>query len=79
MNNPFRPFTFMRFSHHLKNGIMKAIRVHEWGGPEVLKLENVPIPIPKDTEVSEISGECRIQVGYMGMQYAPSNQQFPLY
>ncbi|PVD22252.1 hypothetical protein C0Q70_18060 [Pomacea canaliculata] len=30
---------------------MKAIRVHEWGGPEVLKLENVPIPIPKDTEV----------------------------
>jgi NADPH2:quinone reductase len=30
---------------------MKAIRVHQFGGPEVLKLEEVPDPIPKAGEV----------------------------
>jgi NADPH:quinone reductase len=30
---------------------MKAIRVHEFGGPEVLKLENVSAPKPSDGEV----------------------------
>ena len=25
---------------------MKAIRVHQHGGPEVMKLETVPIPTP---------------------------------
>ena len=30
---------------------MKAIRIHEFGGPEVLKLEEVPRPIPAAGEV----------------------------
>ena len=32
-------------------GTMKAIVAHQWGGPEVLKLENAPIPAPKDDEM----------------------------
>ena len=31
--------------------IMKAIVVHEYGGPEVLKLEDVPVPAPKEDEI----------------------------
>ncbi|MEU1391855.1 MULTISPECIES: NADP-dependent oxidoreductase [unclassified Nonomuraea] len=31
--------------------MMKAIRVHEIGGPEVLRLEEVPVPVPKPGEV----------------------------
>jgi len=30
---------------------MKAIRVHEFGGPEVLRLEEVPTPEPGPGEV----------------------------
>src|SRR5437879_522990 len=30
---------------------MKAIVVHEYGGPEVLKHEDVPRPEPKDNEI----------------------------
>ena len=30
---------------------MKAIRVHEFGGPEVLKLEEVPTPKPSSGQV----------------------------
>ena len=30
---------------------MKAIRAHEYGGPEVLKYEDAPIPEPGDGEV----------------------------
>ena len=35
----------------LSGATMKAIVVHEYGGPEVLKLEDVPVPDPKDNEV----------------------------
>ena len=30
---------------------MKAIMVRQWGGPEVLKLEDVPIPTPKEDQM----------------------------
>lgn len=30
---------------------MKVIVVHEFGGPEVLKLEDVPRPEPKENEI----------------------------
>lgn len=30
---------------------MKAIVAHQWGGPEVLKLEDVPLPQPKEDEI----------------------------
>ena len=30
---------------------MKAVVAHEYGGPEVLKLEDAPVPQPKDTEM----------------------------
>jgi len=30
---------------------MKAIVAHQYGGPEVLKLEDVPVPTPKDDEM----------------------------
>ena len=34
---------------------MKAIRVHSFGGPEVLKVESdVPIPIHSETQVKKI-------------------------
>ena len=29
----------------------KAIRFHEYGGPEVMKLEEIPRPVPKDDEI----------------------------
>lgn len=33
------------------SGTMKAVVAHEYGGPEVLKLEDVPVPTPKENEV----------------------------
>jgi hypothetical protein len=30
---------------------MKAVIIHEYGGPEVLKIEDVPRPEPKENEV----------------------------
>ena len=34
-----------------KKGIMKAIRIHSYGGPEVLKYEDAPRPEPQTNEV----------------------------
>src|SRR5947207_12354133 len=30
---------------------MKVIVAHQWGGPEVLKVEDVPLPQPKENEI----------------------------
>ena len=30
---------------------MKAVVAHQYGGPEVLKLEQVPVPEPKENEI----------------------------
>jgi len=35
----------------IKKYIMKAVRIHEFGGPEVLKLEETPRPKPAADEV----------------------------
>jgi NADPH:quinone reductase-like Zn-dependent oxidoreductase len=40
--------TAATFAH---SATMKAIVAHQYGGPEVLKLEDVPIPTPKDDEM----------------------------
>lgn len=37
---------------------MRAIRVHEFGGPEVLSLENVPVPVPGPDQV----GSCCVML-----------------
>src|SRR5882724_12305326 len=42
--------------------IMKAIRVHKYGGPEVLTLEEVPIAEPK-------AGEARVKIEAIGVNY----------
>src|SRR5512138_851369 len=42
---------------------MKAIRIHEFGGPEVLKLEDIPVPQP-------CRGEIRIRVIAAGVNPA---------
>jgi NADPH:quinone reductase len=36
-------------------GIMRAIRIHAYGGPEVMQLEEVPMPIPRP-------GQARVRV-----------------
>jgi NADPH2:quinone reductase len=42
---------------------MKAIRFHELGGPEVLRLENTPTPEPG-------AGEVRVKVRFAGINFA---------
>ena len=41
----------------------RIVRFHETGGPEVLKVEDVPVPAPK-------SGEVQIRVKAMGLNRA---------
>lgn len=35
--------------------MMQAIRVHQYGGPEQLKLEQIPCPVPIDLPCLSIS------------------------
>ncbi|HZI10934.1 MAG TPA: quinone oxidoreductase [Myxococcus sp.] len=51
---------------------MKAIRYHEVGGPEVLRLEDVPEPVPGP-------GEVRIQVRAAGVNFADTERRRGLY
>lgn len=41
---------------------MKAVRIHQNGGPEVLQVEDVPIPEPKE-------GEARVKVQAVGINF----------
>src|SRR5437588_12724791 len=41
---------------------MKAIRVHQFGGPEILRHEDVPLPEPS-------AGEARVKVEAVGLNY----------
>ncbi|MFP3938973.1 MAG: quinone oxidoreductase family protein [Thermoanaerobaculia bacterium] len=41
---------------------MRAIRIHEHGGPEVMRLEDVPLPRPGE-------GEARVRVRFAGVNF----------
>ncbi|HAE81908.1 MAG TPA: hypothetical protein DCK85_00860, partial [Ktedonobacter sp.] len=47
---------------------MKAIRIDETGGPEVMHLEEIEIPTPK-------AGEVLIKVAAAGINYADLSQR----
>ena len=51
---------------------MKAIRVHECGGPEVLRYEDVPVPEPK-------KGEARVRIEFAGINYIDIYNRSDLY
>lgn len=51
---------------------MKALRIHNYGGPEVLKLEDIPIPEPK-------LGEARIKIETSGVNFIDIYQRTGLY
>jgi NADPH:quinone reductase len=51
---------------------MHAIRVHKYGGPEALTLEEVPIPEPK-------AGEARVKVEAIGVNFVDIYQRTGLY
>src|SRR3954451_20289541 len=51
---------------------MRAIQMEEFGGPEVLKLVELPTPEPKP-------GEVLIKVGKAGMNFADTHQRHDQY
>src|SRR5262245_27371644 len=51
---------------------MKAVRVHQYGGPEVLTYEDIPVPEPK-------AGEARVKIEGSGVNYIDIYQRTGLY
>jgi NADPH2:quinone reductase len=51
---------------------MKAIMVHEFGGPEVLRYEDVPTPEPG-------AGEVRVKIGAIGVNFIDTYHRDGLY
>ena len=51
---------------------MRAIQQHEFGGPEVLQLVDIPVPRPGD-------GEVLIKVGRAGLNFADTHQRTNTY
>lgn len=51
---------------------MRAVRVHEYGGPDVLRSEDVSIPEPK-------AGEARVKLESIGVNYIDIYQRTGLY
>jgi NADPH2:quinone reductase len=51
---------------------MKAIRVHELGGPEVLRYEEVPVPEPKP-------GQALVKIEAIGLNYIDCNFRIGAY
>jgi NADPH2:quinone reductase len=47
---------------------MRAIRIDEWGGPEVMQLVDMPEPSPAD-------GEVLIEVSHAGVNFADTHQR----
>jgi NADPH:quinone reductase len=51
---------------------MKAIRIHNYGGPEVLTQEDIAVPEPK-------AGEARVKLAAIGLNYVDIYQRTGLY
>jgi NADPH:quinone reductase len=51
---------------------MKAVRVHKYGGPEVLGIDDIPVPEPK-------AGEARVKLEAIGVNYIDIYQRTGLY
>jgi NADPH2:quinone reductase len=51
---------------------MKAVRIHKYGGPEVLTYEDIPVPEPK-------AGEARVKIEAIGLNYIDIYQRTGLY
>lgn len=51
---------------------MKAIRVHQYGGVEVMKYEDIPVPEPG-------AGEARVKIEAIGLNYIDVYQRTGLY
>ena len=51
---------------------MKAVRVHKYGGPEVLTIDDIPVPEPK-------AGEARVKIEAIGVNYVDIYQRTGLY
>lgn len=51
---------------------MRAVRVHKYGGPEVLTIDEVPIPEPK-------AGEARVKIEAIGVNYIDIYQRTGIY
>jgi NADPH2:quinone reductase len=51
---------------------MKAVRVHKYGGPEVLTYEEIPVPEPK-------AGEARVKIEAIGLNFIDIYQRTGLY
>ena len=56
---------------------MKAIRINQYGGPDVLKLEDAPQPVPAPDEIlirvvaTSINPiDCKIRAGHMTKTHA---------
>ncbi len=51
---------------------MKAVRIHQYGGPEVLAYKDIPIPEPK-------TGEARVKIEAIGLNFIDIYQRTGLY
>lgn len=51
---------------------MKAVRVHKYGGPEVLAVEEIPVPEPRP-------GQARVKIEAIGINYIDIYQRTGLY
>src|SRR5262249_826441 len=51
---------------------MKAVRVHKYGGPEVLTIDDIPVPEPK-------AGEARVKIEAIGVNFIDIYQRTGLY
>ena len=51
---------------------MKVVRVHKYGGPEVLVVDDIPVPEPK-------AGEARVKLEAIGVNFIDVYQRTGLY